>query len=93
MDFENTKLAGYKLLFSLLFPESSYIYKLRFFPPTGCRDDFFSLWVTKGEKKNEQDQRIRKNIPTGLVQFPQPLDNTEVKQIMPTHHEKNPESY
>lgn len=44
-------------------------------------------------EKNEQDQRIRKNIPIGLVQFPQPLDNVEIKQIMPTHHEKNPESY
>lgn len=32
MDFVNTELAGWKLLFSLLLLESSYVYKLSFFP-------------------------------------------------------------
>lgn len=32
MDIVNTELAGNKLLFSLLLPESFYIYKLRFDP-------------------------------------------------------------
>lgn len=49
MDFENTKLAGYKLLFGILFPESSYIYKPRtpaLHPLAAVMT--FSVWVTVG---------------------------------------------
>lgn len=63
-----------------------------FFPPLAAVTTF-SPYESRGVGGNEQDQRICQNIPIGLVQFPQPSDNIEVKQIMPTRHEKNPESY
>lgn len=44
MDFVNTELAGWKLLFSLLLLESSYVYKLSFFP-TGSNEDCICLLV------------------------------------------------
>lgn len=44
MDFVNTELAGWKLLFSLLLLESSYVYKLSFFP-TGSSEDCICLLV------------------------------------------------
>lgn len=46
----NTELAGYKLLFSLLLPESFYIYKLRFYPLATVRI-FFSLSDKKKKEK------------------------------------------
>lgn len=44
MDFVNTELAGWKLLFSLLLLESSYVYKLSFFP-SGSTEDCICLRV------------------------------------------------
>lgn len=51
MDFVNTELAGWKLLFSLLLLESSYVYKLSFFP-TGSSEDCICLLVVM-EKKTD----------------------------------------
>lgn len=47
MDFVNVELAGYKLLFSLLLPESFYIYNLRFHPKAVLRYCSFCLTTQK----------------------------------------------
>lgn len=49
MDFVNTEPAGRKLLFSLLLLESSYVYKLSFFP-TGSDEDCICLFFCHGQK-------------------------------------------
>lgn len=62
MDFVNTELAGYKLLFSLLLPESFYIYKLRFYPLATLRIFFLSL--TKKKRKKYQLHRLCTELDT-----------------------------
>lgn len=57
MDFVNTELAGWKLLFSLLLPESSYIYKLQWgLYLSACRH---------GQKNDTVPSEPKRNPSTG----------------------------